>query len=200
MWFWNFGWLGQRVSVFCGASRRCARPLSAHKKNHINIHACSVNDCCRDKLFKSSSSCSFDTLCLISQFMRQLDHHPRHRRCCHHAQLENSVVQASLCDLCCSSSQHVMELCIRLSQEAQPLHASKHVSSGGFESRLSVDRCHVAVGLIVPCVLCLCRQLGVVAHWHSQTVQHTLDTTNVVLDLRVIVLAQLDNLLDGPGL
>ena len=31
-------------------------------RNHINIHACSVNHCCCDKLFKSSSSCSFDTL------------------------------------------------------------------------------------------------------------------------------------------
>ena len=26
-------------------------------RNHINIHVCSFNDCCREKLFKSWSSC-----------------------------------------------------------------------------------------------------------------------------------------------
>ena len=36
-------------------------------RNHINIHMFSVNDCCRDKLFKSSSSCSFGTLSVSSR-------------------------------------------------------------------------------------------------------------------------------------
>ena len=64
-------------------------------------------------------------------------------------QLEDSDLHASLCDLCCSASQHVIELRLRLSQEDQPMHASQHcitlrdpqvvlISSRGFESRLSV--------------------------------------------------------------
>ena len=84
--------------------------------------------------------------------------------------------------------------------------ASPERSSGRLDlvSRLRIetfrDRCHVAVGLIVPWVLCVGHELGVVTHWHSQTVQYTLDTANVFLDHRVLVLAQLDNLLNSPGL
>ena len=32
------------------------------RRNHINIHVHSFNDCCRDKLFKNTSPRSFDTL------------------------------------------------------------------------------------------------------------------------------------------
>ena len=41
-------------------------------------------------------------------------------------QLEDSGLQASLCDLCSSASQHAIELRLRLSQEDQPMHASQH--------------------------------------------------------------------------
>ena len=88
------------------------------------------------------------------------------------------------------------------------MNASKHCITLrdhlGLVARLRIetfrDRCRAAAGLTVPWVLCLGREIGVVMHWHSQTVQHTLGTANVVLDLRVLVLARLDNLLDGPCL
>ena len=37
------------------------------KRNHVNIRVSSVNDCRHDKLFKSSSSCFFDTLSVSSR-------------------------------------------------------------------------------------------------------------------------------------
>ena len=40
------------------------------RRNHINIHVCSFDDCCRDKLFKSSSSCFFDAVSVSSRKSR----------------------------------------------------------------------------------------------------------------------------------
>ena len=37
------------------------------RRNHINIHMCSCSYCCRGKLLKSSSSCPFDTLSVLSR-------------------------------------------------------------------------------------------------------------------------------------
>ena len=47
----------------CSSIGRCLLT----RRNHINIHVCSSNDCCRDKLFKSSSSCFFDALSVSSR-------------------------------------------------------------------------------------------------------------------------------------
>ena len=79
---------------------------------------------------------------------------------------------------------------------------------GGLVSELRIetfrDRCRVAVGLIVLRILYLGRELGVITQSHSQTVQHTLDTANVIPSLRVLVPARLGNvlpqLLEGSGL
>ena len=110
-------------------------------------------------------------------------------------QLEDSGLRAMLCELCCIASQHVIELRLRLSQEDRPMHASQHCtalrSSGRFDlvSQLRIetfcDRCRVAAGLAVPWVLCLGHKLGVITKSHSQTVQHTLDTADVILDPHV---------------
>ena len=102
------------------------------------------------------------------------------------------------------ASQHVMELCLRLSQEVQPMHASQHcitprdrlvVSVSQLRIDTFLDRCRVAVGLTVPCVLCRRHKLGVITQSHSQTVQHTLDTADVIVGFRVLAAAQLGDLL-----
>ena len=60
----------------CSSIDRCLLT----RRHHINIHVCSLNDCCRGKLLKSSSSRSFDTVSVSpSQLMCQLG--PRSRRC-----------------------------------------------------------------------------------------------------------------------
>ena len=75
------------------------------------------------------------------------------------------------------------------------MHASQHcttlrdpqrdlISSRGFESRLSVT---VVMWLMV--------QLGIIRQSHSQTVQKTLDTADVIVGLRVSAAAQLGDLL-----
>ena len=91
-------------------------------------------------------------------------------------QLEDSGLQASLCNLCCSASQHVIELCLRLSQEVQPMHASQHcitlrdrlvASVSQLRMETFLDRCRLAVGLTVPWVLCLGHKLGVITQSHD---------------------------------
>ena len=47
----------------CSSVVRCLLTRS----NHINIHVSSVNDCRHDKLFKSSSSCSFGIFSVSSR-------------------------------------------------------------------------------------------------------------------------------------
>ena len=59
------------------------------------------------------------------------------------------------------------------------------------------DRCHVAVDLIVPWVLCLGHKLGAITQFHSQTVQYTLDTADVIVGLRVLAAARLGGLLNS---
>ena len=144
--------------------------------------------------------------CLTSQIVRQLDHHPRHRRrCCHEScflllkgcamsppertlpslNLKTlSGLQASFNDLCCSASQGVIELRLRLSKRGSTdacvaaLHHPER-SSGRHDlvSRLRIetfrDRHHVAVGMTVPLVLCFSHKLGVTTQSHSQTVKYT---------------------------
>ena len=41
--------------------------MCSTRRNHINIHMFSLGDCWRDKLLKSSSSCSFGTLSASSR-------------------------------------------------------------------------------------------------------------------------------------
>ena len=49
--------------------------------------------------------------------------------------------------------------------------------------------------MIVPWVLRLGHELGVITQFHSQTVHHTLDTADVIVGLRVLAAAQLGALL-----
>ena len=79
---------------------------------------------------------------------------------------------------------------------AAALHLSERLSGRlGLVSQLRIetfcDRRRVAAGLTVPRNPCLGREHGVITQSHSQTVQHTLDTADVVLDLHVLVSAQL---------
>ena len=62
------------------------------------------------------------------------------------------------------------------------------------------DRCCVDAGLTVPRNPCLGREHGVITQRHSLAVQHSLDTSDVILDLHVLVSARLGDLLDGSGL
>ena len=77
------------------------------------------------------------------------------------------------------------------------MHAPQHcitprdhlvVSVSRLRIETFLDRCRVAVGLTVPWVLCLGHNLGVITQSHSQTVQHTLDTANVILGPHVLSL------------
>ena len=114
-------------------------------------------------------------------------------------QLEDSGLQASLSDLCCSASQHVIELRLRRSQSTRRSTASLRdrlvVSVSQLRIETFHDRCRVAVGLTVPWVLCLGHKLGVITQSHSQTVHHTLNTADVIVGLRVLAAAQLGDLL-----
>ena len=47
----------------CSSTGRCLLT----RRNHINIHVCPRSDCCRGKLLKNSSSCSFYTLSVSSR-------------------------------------------------------------------------------------------------------------------------------------
>ena len=123
-------------------------------------------------------------------------------------QLEHSGLRALLCELCCIASQHEIELRLRLSQEDRPMHASQHCtalrSSGRFDlvSQLRIetfsDCCRVAAGLAVPWVLCLGHKLGVITQSHSQTVNHTLGTADVILDPHALISRQLRGHLPQP--
>ena len=54
--WWSF-------ASMCSSAGRCLLT----RRNHINIHMCSRSYCCRGKLLKNSSSCSFDTLSVSSR-------------------------------------------------------------------------------------------------------------------------------------
>ena len=47
----------------CSSIGRCLLT----RRNHINTHTSPCSDCCRGKLLKNSSSCSFDTLSVSSR-------------------------------------------------------------------------------------------------------------------------------------